>query len=138
MSTTDPVAEATARKAATAEAKKPATKRPATAKAPQDRKPAVTAKTEATEAEAKIVAGGREWIIDRVGVNNFELIDHINNVGKGGEVGLSAAPVVMRAWLGREQYAEAMDMLRDPETGIVTMKAGYEFTLELVMSDPNS
>ena len=133
--TTNPAAEATARKAAAAKA--PA-KRPPSVKAPEDHKPAHTAKDEATEAPPVITVQGREWTLDRAGINNFELIDHINNVASGGIPGLSSAPRVMRAWLGEEQYTAALDTLRDPETGIVDMKAGFDFVYEMVSSNPNS
>ena len=135
---TNAAAEATANRDA-ATAKKAPARKPATAKAPQDHKPAgINAKDEALDVPPVITIKGREWTLDRTGINNFELIDHINNVATGGAAGLGSAPRVMRAWLGYEQYTEALDSMRDPDTGIVDMQSGYEFALEMVSADPNS
>lgn len=133
---TDAAAEATARKTATTAAKKPATKRPATAKVPQDRKPAATAEAEATKTATMTVSvGGQEWEVPTSVLDDFELLGHLNDLQSGQ---IASTPIVLQAFLGAAQTAKVMDSLRDPDTGRVPVQAGVDFVYELVGSvNPN-
>jgi len=134
---TDAAAKATANKTAT---QKPAVKKPVTAKTPQDHKPADTAKEEATEVEVlTVTVRDREWTIKRDALGDFELLEDLGNMERGGTPGVMSSPKVLRAMLGAQQMREAMTLLRDPDTGRVDINDGYEFVSDLMGAfNPNS
>ena len=134
---TDAAAKATANKTAT---QKPAVKKPAAAKTPQDHKPADTAKEEATEVEVlTVTVRDREWTIARGSLGDFELLEDLGNMERGGPPGIMSSPKVLRAMLGAQQMREAMTLLRNPDTGRVDIDDGYEFVSDLMGAfNPNS
>lgn len=138
--TTNAAAEATARKTAATAPKKPAAKRPATAKAPQDHKPAMTAETEATKVTTvTATASGREWQVNVSAMDDFEIMEHMLDMDEGGAVAVAASAKVLRAVLTRQEHREALELLRDSDTGVVSLQAGYGFAMELMASlNPNS
>ena len=134
--TTNVAAEVAEKKAAT---KTPA-KRPTNVKAPQDHKPAATAKAEAEGvAVVTVHAGGRDWEVDSNALGDFELLEHIDNMERGGQAAVMSSPRVLRAMLGGTQMTEAMALLRDPDTGKVDIGDGVSFVAELLGGyNPNS
>ena len=136
---TNAAAEATANRDA-ATAKKTPARKPATAKAPQDHKPADTAKEEATGVEVlTVTVRDREWTIARDSLGDFELLEHLDNMERGGTPGVMSSPKVLRAMLGAQQMREAMALLRNTDTGRVDINDGYEFVSDLMGAfNPNS
>lgn len=118
-------------------AKKPADKKaPARKKAAP--KAAPTKADEAVEAPEVLTATarGREWTIPLDAVDDFELLDAFVQLQDTENVAL--VPYIMRRMLGN-QWRDAMNLLRDKETGRVGLQAGMEFTQELMGAlNPNS
>lgn len=104
---------------------------PASAKKPQDRKP----KTD-KDGNRTVTVHGVDLTVSGNALDDFELLDDLNALdeGKGGKL-----PSVLRRLIGQEKYAEAMDALRDPETGRVSVEAGGKFVNDVIAAvAPNS
>lgn len=115
-------------------------KKPAAAKAPEDHKPKVTAESEAKKVEQfTVTLLGRDWVVDSSVLNDFELLEKLSVMDGGGGRAASVMPSVLRELLGSKQYAEAMDALRDEDTGRVAVDAGAAFVFDILRGlDPNS
>ena len=105
---------------------------PAGAKQPQDHK------TPATTEDGPLVVAvdGHDYTIERDALDDFELMDDLGRLEQGQIVRL---PAVLRRLLGDEQYAAAVDAIRDPETGRVTLERGAAFVGDLLKggADPS-
>jgi hypothetical protein len=122
MAAPTPRNKAAAKKAA-------APKRPTGAKVPQDRKAPA-----ADFVEAKV--GGKTWRISKDAMDDFELLDDINAIEQGDDV--TRLPSVLRRLVG-PQWSDAMEYLRDKDTGRVTIKAGTQFVFDILEAiSPNS
>lgn len=99
---------------------------PTGAKRPADRrKPAATKTLTAT-------AAGREWTVPAEALDDFELLDDLDEIETGNAARL---PRSLKRLLG-EQYKDALDALRDQDSGKVGVEAGAEFFRELFESLP--
>lgn len=117
-----------------------AAKKPANVKAPEDRKPKATAETEATGVESfKIELLETEWEVAADALNDFELMADFATIDRGGSAAVLAMASALPRLLGRAQAQKAMGLLRDPDTGRVSIEAGAEFFRDLFGAlDPNS
>ena len=86
---------------------------------PQDRKPKASKATE----DFTVTVAGRDWTVAREALDDFELLDDLGAVEAGNPARL---PSVLRRLLG-EQYAAALDTIRDEKTGRVGIEAGNDF-----------
>ena len=104
---------------------------PKGAKTPEDRKPKTAPKSDVKTA----TAGGREWEVPAGALDDFELLDDLGQIEQGNPARL---PSVLRRLIG-DQWSEAMDSIRDKDTGRVGVEAGAVFVREIMESlDPNS
>ena len=102
------------------------------AKVPQDRKPKDEPKPETLTAYVR----GREWSVPADALDDFELLDDLNALEQKGDA--TRLPAVLRRLLG-EQWRDAMDVMRNTETGRVSVEAGSEFVMDLMGAlNPNS
>lgn len=118
-------------------AKKAAAPRPEGAPAPQDHKPKQD-DTPTGQAGAIRVASlrGRDWTVAETAMDDFEILDDIAALNRGDVMRM---PSVLRRLLGDAQFAEAMDSIRDKDTGRVSVEAGVTFATELMGAlNPNS
>lgn len=99
---------------------------PAGAKKPTDHQ----AKAEEAPAELRCTVQGREWVVPTEALDDFELLDDLNALDQ--HQNAARFPSVMRRLLGETQMREAMDALRDAETGRVSIEAGADFVAELM------
>lgn len=108
---------------------------PSTAKKPADKK------AKKAEAPKTVTATVRDidWVIPIEALDDFELIDAFAQMEEGDEAAVTRIPFVLRRLLG-DQWKRAMGVLRDPETGRVTIEDGSTFVGELVqeLQNPNS
>lgn len=105
---------------------------PANAKKPADRKP----KTDDVPESLTATIRDREWSIPRAALDDFELLDAFSQLQQ--EEDGTQIPFILRRLLG-DQWRAAMALLRDEDTGRVTIEAGAEFTQELMGAlNPNS
>ena len=88
-------------------------------KKPQDRKPAKAA-PDLREFEV----GALRLIVDAATLDDFELVDDLARIEDGEYL---RAPSVLRRVLGTDQYKQAMDHLRDPETRRVSNQSAADF-----------
>lgn len=100
------------------------TPKPKKPKQPQDHKPKQEKKSETTT----LHAGGRDWIVANETLDDFEFLADLGGIEDGNPTRI---PRALQRLLDREQYAEAMNMLRDPDSGRVSVEAGAEFFREL-------
>lgn len=106
---------------------------PAGAKVPEDHKP------KAEEPKLLTVKGllGRDWEVPIEALDDFELLDDINFLQEQGDP--TRMPAVLRRLLGAGQYGAAMNLLRDADTGRVTIESASSFVMELLSGiNPNS
>lgn len=69
-------------------------------------------------------------------LDDFELLDDLDALDQGNGTRL---PSVLRRLIGKENFGGAMDILRDPETGRVSVESGAEFVSEVLKAvAPNS
>lgn len=123
------------------EAKKPTKKPSERAREiapPADRKP--TAQTEAAEVKTyEVTVLGEVWEVAAERLDDFELLEKISLLDAGGPGAAGAAPSVLRGLLGPAQFARAMELIRDRDTGRVSVAAGIEFVRDLFAElNPNS
>lgn len=105
---------------------------PKAAKQPQDHKPKAEPKPETLTAYVR----GREWSVPSDALDDFELLDDLNALEQKGDA--TRLPAVLRRLLG-EQWRDAMDVMRNTETGRVSIEAGSEFVMDLMGAlNPNS
>lgn len=105
---------------------------PAGAKLPQDHK----AKDEPAPDVRVVTVRGKEFRIPVAVMDDFELLDDLNALDQREDA--TRMPAVLRRLVG-DQWGEAMNLLRDKDTGRVTIEAGSEFVMELVEAlNPNS
>lgn len=125
---------------ATTTTRKSNTRKPATAKLPEDHKPKATAETEAKQVEDFTVhLLDRDWTIEAAALDDFELLEKLAVMDGGGRQAAAVMPSVLREVLGSAQYATAMDALRDKETGRVSVLAGVQFVRDIFGGlNPNS
>ena len=101
-------------------------------KVPQDRKPKDEPKPETLTAYVR----GREWSVPADALDDFELLDDLNALEQKGDA--TRLPAVLRRLLG-EQWRDAMDVMRNTETGRVSIEAGSEFVMDVMGAlNPNS
>jgi hypothetical protein len=124
------MATTTARKTAAKKATAP--RIPAGAKKPQDHKPP----EEPSDGFIHVQLHGQEWLVPEESMDDFELLDDINSLEQKGDA--SRMPSVLRRLLG-EQWGQAMEVLRDKDTGRVSVEAGSKFVWDLLEAmNPNS
>lgn len=111
-----------------------------TIKATADRKPKATAEAEAKQVEDFAVhLLDRNWTIDSGVLNDFELLEKLALIDGGGGRAAAVMPSVLRELLGHKQYAEAMDALRDEDTGRVPVESAAKFVMDVLGGlNPNS
>lgn len=69
-------------------------------------------------------------------LDDFELLDDLDALDQGNGTRL---PSVLRRLIGVENFKGAMEILRDPETGRVSVESGAEFVSEVLKAvAPNS
>lgn len=79
---------------------------------------------------------GKEWRIPKNAMDDFELLDDFNALEQRDDP--TRLPSVLRRLLG-DQWRDAMEAIRDEETGRVSIEAGAEFAGEIMEAlDPNS
>lgn len=61
--------------------------------------------------------------------DDFELLDDLARLDEGD---LSRLPRILRRLIGRDQIEDAMDRLRDPDSGRVTRAVAAEFVFKLI------
>ena len=102
------------------------------AKKPEDHKPKATA-----DGDVKVaMIHGKEWTIPGDALDDFELLDDINEL----EANQNAArlPSILRRLIG-DQWREAMDLLRNKDTGRVSLEDGGKFVEDVLKEiAPNS
>lgn len=104
---------------------------PATAKKPADRKP----KAEDPPEERVINLRGKEWHIPQEALDDFELLDDINALDQKQDA--TRFPSLIRRILPG-QWDAVMDVLRDENTGRVSIDAGSQFVGDLIAElNPN-
>lgn len=89
-------------------------------KKPQDRKPAA-------DAPIKVEVRGTTFTIDRAALDDFELLDDLARVEDGAGQRL---PSLLRRLLGGD-YGRALDLIRDEDTGRVSLETGAELVQEI-------
>ena len=105
---------------------------PKAAKQPQDHKPKAESKPETLTGHVR----GRDWTVLTEALDDFELLDDLNALEQKGDP--TRLPSVLRRLLG-EQWRDAMDAMRNTETGRVSIEAGSEFVMDLMGAlNPNS
>lgn len=115
-------------------ARKTAAAVPARAKKPQDHRPPAT---EQPPEVLRATVAGHEWEVPAAAIDDFELLDDLNSLDQHGDP--TRMPSVLRRLLGDEQWHKAMDVLRDPTTGRVSVEAGGDFVMELIQAlNPSS
>lgn len=84
---------------------------------------------ESAEKPQVVNVRGVDYTLEPGALDDFELLDDLNEV----EVTNNAArmPSILRRLLGRPQSQAALDTLRDPATGRITVDAGAAFVNEL-------
>jgi len=101
-------------------------------KVPQDHKAKATPAPETVSAEVR----GKTWTVPSDALDDFELLDDLNALDQKNDV--TRMPSVLRRLLG-DQWRDAMEILRDEDTGRVSVEAGAEFVFELMGAlNPNS
>lgn len=88
--------------------------------APQDRRPKARVKVD----DRTVTIGGHEYVIVGDALDDFEILDDLQQV-QNGEI--ARLPILLRRILGTDAYLVAMNRLRSPETGRVTIEAGTDF-----------
>jgi hypothetical protein len=79
---------------------------------------------------------GKTWVVPADALDDFELLDDLNALEQRADA--TRLPSVLRRLLG-DQWRDAMDVLRDKDTGRVSVEAGAEFVMELMGAlNPNS
>lgn len=107
----------------TAPKKAPAAKK-AAPKKPQDRKP----KTQDTPAAWVVEVLGEEFTVEHSIANDIELLDWLDQINEGQP---QKIPATLRRVLGSDAYGRALDLIRDPETGIASVTKATEFFVDL-------
>lgn len=126
------MSQTTARKKTTKKATAPRAV-PAGAKVPQDHKVAADAPEQAF---LEVELNGHTWKVPKDAMDDFELLDDLNALDQQEDP--TRLPAVLRRFLG-DQWKEAMDTLRDKDTGRVTVEAGTVFFYDLMKAlNPNS
>lgn len=109
-----------------------AAKRPAAAKQPQDHLAKAEPETSTMRAEVR----GVVYEVPTDALDDFELMGDIVEAQDGNPARM---PALLRRLLGDVQYRAAMESLRDPATGRVSMEAGIELVGEIFEAiAPNS
>lgn len=120
-------------------------------KQPQDRKPKQEKPQEAEtkSVQTKFKRDGRELdgfavtlhgitvYVPIEAINDFELMDDLNRLQSGDVRNVTSVASVLRGFIG-EDFKPAMDAIRDPETGRVTIEAGTRFLFDVIRGiNPN-
>lgn len=101
-----------------------------TPKKPQDRKPKAVAAPDSYTVEVR----GQKFTVALAALDDFELLDDLAQVeeGKG-----QRFPSLLRRLLG-DQYRDALNLLRDEETGRVPVEEGARLVQEILEAiDPS-
>ncbi|QFQ29708.2 hypothetical protein EEW87_004240 [Janibacter melonis] len=98
---------------------------PAGAKKPQDHKP----KTETEDGKRVVEVRGEKFTIEADAFDDFELLDDLSALEDGDATKL---PGVLRRLVGKDQYAQALDLARDEDTGRVSIEAGAELVSDML------
>lgn len=113
-------------------AKVPTDRKPRAKKAPAKKAAPAKDETPAIEVELR----GRTWSLEFEAMNDFELIGDLSELDRARDP--RRFPAILRRFLGDRQFFAAMELLRDKETGRVTVEAGSEFLMEMFEAlDPN-
>ena len=99
-------------------------------KKPQDRKP----KAAPTPGSYTVEVRGKEFTVESAALDDFELLDDLAQVeeGKG-----QRFPSLLKRLLG-DQYRDALNLLRDEETGRVPVEEGALLVKEILEAiDPS-
>ncbi len=114
-------------------ATKPRTVVPNDVKKPTDRQTKATDKPDTFT----VNVDGRDWIVTGEAVDDFELLDDLHAYEDKGDA--TRLPSILRRLLGDDGYREAMGVLRDEDSGRVSIEAGANFVGNLLGGiDPNS
>lgn len=107
-------------------------------KQPEDHQAKVEkAKVEEVEGARIVTLNGHEYRIENEVFDDFELLDDLRAVQDSEDA--SRMPALLRRMLGNDGYKEAMNALRDPDTGRVGIEAGSLLVWDLFKAlDPNS
>ena len=101
-------------------------------KKPQDRKPKAEPKPETLTA----TVNGKDWSVPADALDDFELLDDLNALEQRNDA--TRLPSVLRRLLG-DQWRDAMETLRDKDSGRVSVEAGSKFVMDLMGAlNPNS
>lgn len=105
---------------------------PKGAKQPEDHKP----KADEPKTKSRVVTvQGHEFEVAAEALDDFELLDDLAQLDSEG--GIARMPSILRRLLG-SQAKTALDQLRDPSTGRVSIDAGTSFVNELMETlNPN-
>ena len=108
---------------------------PANAKKPADKKPKAEKVEEPTSVTATVA--GKDWVVPLSALDDFELLDDFNVLESDGDP--TRLPAILKRLLGDEQWRDALNAIRDKETGRVTIEAGGDFVTSLMGAiNPNS
>ena len=107
---------------------------PDNAKSPSDRKPK---KDKAAEPETvTATVAGKEWTVPVEALDDFELLDDFNELETRQDI--TRLPSILKRLLG-DQWREAMDLLRNKDTGRVSLEDGGKFVEDVLKEiAPNS
>lgn len=89
----------------------------ATPKKPADHQPKATDQYD-------VDVDGKKWTVAKAALDDFELLDDLGEIESGNGARM---PSALKRLLGREQYRDALEHLRDPKTGVVGVEAGSDF-----------
>lgn len=108
------------------------------AKQPEDHKAkAEVPKVQEVEGARIVTIHGADFRIENEVFDDFELLDDLRAVQDDEDA--SRMPALLRRMLGVDGYKQAMDALRDPETGRVGIEKGTMLVWDLFKAlDPNS
>lgn len=103
---------------------------PAGAKKPQDHK------KPAADGALVVTVNGHDYQIARDALDDFELLDDLARLDDGEGTRL---PAILRRLVGDDGYRAALDTIRDPETGRVSIEAGGDLLAALLKggADPS-
>lgn len=101
------------------------TPKPKKPKQPQDHKPK---QPKPKEGVRILQSHGRDWEVAEESLDDFELLADFGALEDGNP---SRLPSALKRLLGPEQYRDAIELLRDPDTNRVSVEAGAGFFRDL-------
>lgn len=104
---------------------------PESAKRPADRKAKAS-----KDGSRNVTIRGLEITVSGDALDDFELLDDLDALDQGNA---ARFPSVLRRLIGKDSYKAAMDILRDPDSGRVSVESGATFVSEVLDAvSPNS